>query len=138
MVSYEEIYKDLCARYSDDDVHGFFNVHERQVRERVWAEGRRVRVQFHFASPDNEKDTVLFTLKLGRMWNPAAGDVLVFESFSLTVVTVQRCYFAGVPEPAVELQCKSSPPEGMSGVTSFAAWHDVLSDIEHIDHISHE
>lgn len=35
MKKYEEIYKDLCARYTDEEVQNFFDTHERRVRDRV-------------------------------------------------------------------------------------------------------
>lgn len=35
MASYGDIYNDLCDRYSADDVHRFFNEHERKVLRRL-------------------------------------------------------------------------------------------------------
>lgn len=35
MIGYEEIYKDLCARYTPEEVQNFFDTNERRVRDRV-------------------------------------------------------------------------------------------------------
>ncbi|MFH9606919.1 hypothetical protein [Streptomyces sp. NPDC017448] len=139
MIPYEKIYQDLCDRYSADDVHAFFNVHEQRVRERVQDEGLVQQVRLKFSSHENKHDTLTFRLKLGRSWAPQAGAEFVFESCTLRVYGVQRFYFEGVSEPTVELVCVASArPEELSATASFAEWQEVLSEIEHISDIQHQ